>query len=346
MLLACEVINPITYQNWKELLLACENYTFFLSANWAHVLRESYQYTPTYFTLFDHNKLQALIPVMEIDSMLTGRRGISLPFTDYCEPVAENCSQFQDLFDRIITYGKKKGWKVLELRGGGNFFQDAPHSSQYLRHTLDLSKSEEHVFSAFRDSTKRNIKKAISEGVDVKLCTSIESINEFYRLNCLTRKEHGLPPQPYYFFKKVYEDIISKNLGFVALASYNNKIIAGAMYFYLGEKAVYKYGASDKKYHHLRANNLVMWEAIRWYCKAGFKNFCFGRTEFDNPGLRQFKNGWGTKETIIYYYKYDLTKDAFITDNNDMTAFYHKVFKKTPVSVLKILGSLLYKHIG
>lgn len=61
------------------------------------------------------------------------------------------------------------------------------------------------------------------------------------------------------------------------LASFKGTIIAGAIYFHFGEKAVYKYGASDVKYQQLRPNNLVMWEAIRLYCQNGYKSFCFGR---------------------------------------------------------------------
>jgi len=49
----------------------------------------------------------------------------------------------------------------------------------------------------------------------------------------------------------------------VVLASFDQENVAGAIYFHLGEKAVFKYGASDKKFQHLRANNLVMWEAIK-----------------------------------------------------------------------------------
>jgi len=60
-----------------------------------------------------------------------------------------------------------------------------------------------------------------------------------------------------------------------------------------------KYGASEKAYHHLRPNNLIMWEAIKWCAQNGFKTFSLGRTEPENEGLLQFKQGWGTTEKII-----------------------------------------------
>ena len=50
--------------------------------------------------------------------------------------------------------------------------------------------------------------------------------------------------------------MISIENGFVALASYSNRVVAGAVFFHFGSKAIYKYGASDRNYQHLRANNL------------------------------------------------------------------------------------------
>jgi len=56
-----------------------------------------------------------------------------------------------------------------------------------------------------------------TRGLTVTRETSREAMEEFFRLNCLTRKRHGLPPQPAVFFKKIYEHIISPKYGSVFL---------------------------------------------------------------------------------------------------------------------------------
>jgi lipid II:glycine glycyltransferase (peptidoglycan interpeptide bridge formation enzyme) len=216
----------------------------------------------------------------------------------------------------------------------------------YIGHVLDLSQSQGQVFSNFRDSTRRNVKKAMKEGVEVKLDRSLESVKEFCRLNCMTRKEHGLPPQPFHFFKKIYDHVISKNLGMVVLASLNQENVAGAIYFHFGMKAVFKYGASDKKFQNLRANNLVMWEAMRWYSQNGYKSLCLGRTEFENQGLIQFKSGWGTTEQPIHYYQYDFKKGSFVRGSSKVTGFHNKIFRNIPIPISNKIGALLYKHVG
>jgi len=344
--LKIEIIDPRDYSGWDELVISSGHCSFFHSAGWTRVLSESYGYNPLYFTIIENGKLSALVPVMEIKSFLTGHRGVCLPFSDYCEPVIIGNHRFQDMFQFIIDYAKKAGWKTIEFRGGSNLFSDSPALTEYLMHTVDLSRNEDEIFRGLRSSTKRNVKKAVKEGVEVEISSSFDSIKEFYRLNCVTRKKHGLPPQPYNFFMKIYEHIIVESQGFVVSASYKGKIIACAVCFHYGGAALYKYGASDIQFQHLRPNNLVMWAAIKWFLKNGYKSLSLGRTRAENKGLRQFKNGWSAAETVIKYYKYDLAKQMYVSHCPEVRSFYNKLFGKMPVPLLKITGRLLYKHVG
>jgi hypothetical protein len=341
-----QIIDPTKYKGWDDLILSHPDYSFFHSAAWARVLCDTYQYTPLYFTLIDNGKLLALIPVMEANSYLTGRRGVSLPFTDYCEPLITHGIQFSSVFQNIIDYGKRRKWRYLELRGGNTHLPFAMTATSYYGHILDLDEGAEDVFSRFRGSTRRNIRKAEREGVNVAILTSLDSVSEFYKLHCLTRRKHGLPPQPYRFFNNIHRDVISKGLGFVALVSYRNEYIAGAMFFHFGQAAFYKYAASDCQHQHLRPNNLIIWEAIKRYSKNGYKTLCFGRTDIENQGLIRFKSGCGTTEQKIAYYRYDCRKETFISAQSRVAGFYNKIFTKMPIPLLKTVGSVLYKHIG
>jgi hypothetical protein len=339
-------INPMDYPNWDDLILSTPNYSFFHSSFWARVLSESYSYTPTYFMLMNHERPLAIVPAMEVKSVLTGRRGVSLPFTDYCEPLLRGSFPFNEVMDNILRYGKEWGWRSLELRGGRAPSEKAIPSIHYFRHTLNLSPDTDLLFARFRESTRRNIKKGLSEGIEIRQDHSLESLRAFYRLNALTRQQHGLPPQPYSFFKKVHEHILSKGMGFVMLACFKDKVIAGGVFFHIGGKAIYKYSASDRRFWHLRPNNLVMWEAIRWCAQRGFREFCFGRTEMGNQGLRQFKSGWGVEERVISYYKYDMDQGTYVAEHEKMTPTHHRILRQIPIPLLKAVGSLLYRHMG
>ena len=201
--------------------------------------------------------------------------------------------------------------------------------------------------SRFRGSTRRNIRKASENGVRVNLLTTEESTGHFYKLNERTRKDHGLPPQPYRFFEEVYKQVISKGHGFVAAAFSEKRMIAASVYFHFGGNAVYKYGASDKHYWSLRPNDIVMWEAVKWYIENGYRTISLGRTDLTHKGLRQFKNGWGAAEGSINYYRYSLKTGKFMKDDSRRAKFVsNRAVSLAPMVFLRAMGSLLYKHVG
>jgi hypothetical protein len=340
-----QIINPLEYPGWDDLLLTNDKFSFFHTSSWARVLFESYGYKPVYFSFIDNGKLSTLVPVMEINSFITGKRGISLPFSDICPPVVSDSECFSEAIEQVIVHGRKNGWKSIEWRGGENNIGDKVPSSSYYTHTLDVRSSEKELLSKFRSSTKRNIEKAIRESVHVGTHNSLESVKQFYRLNCMTRKKHGLPPQPFYFFGRIFKHIISPRKGFVVLATYKKRPIAGAVYFHFWDKAIFKYGASDFNFQYLRANNLVMWEGVKWCVRNGIKNLSFGITEMQNQGLVQFKKGWNTREEMIHYYKYSLKNNTFEKDQFRGKTSY-LLFQKIPSPLLKFIGFLFYRHVG
>jgi len=343
--MSIEIINPIDYPGWDELVLENEDSSFFHTSAWAAVLRKTYNYKPLYFTIFENGKLATLIPIMEIKSFITGKRGVSLPFTDECPQISDGKEHHKAILDALIKYGKEAQWKYFELRKDIHYFSNQPFFSSFVTHYLDLSRGQNDIFKNFRNSNKRNIKNAQKNGVTAKIYGSMDSVKAFYRLHCRTRKFHGLPAQPWRFFKNIYEHVICSKRGLVVLACYQGRIISGAVYFHFGNQAIYKYGASDRAYLHLRPNNLVMWAAMIWYIQNGYRNLSFGRTELRNNGLLQFKRGWGAKENVIQYYKYDLRDDCFIAKKANIKSSYN-LFKILPLPILKVTGNLIYRHVG
>jgi CelD/BcsL family acetyltransferase involved in cellulose biosynthesis len=338
-----EIAVPWERNNWNDQLPAAEDELFFHTSNWASVLRETYQFAPIYFVEpSPHGTVKGVFPVMEVQSFLTGRRGVALPFSDYCPPVSSDGASTDHAIETVLAYGRKAGWSYFEWRGGSSSRQP---SEKYYRHILTLTDSKQ-MFSRLHDTTRRNIKKAQRENIRVEFQHSLEAIHEFYRLNCMTRREHGLPPQPFSFFRKIHEHVLTQGMGFVALAYLKERVVAGAVYFHFRKEALYKYGASDRNYQQLRANNLLMWEAIQWFARNGFRTLCFGRTDMHHEGLRHFKQGWGTQEKIIEYHRYDFKKEAFVEARSKISGLHTRVFNKLPGPLLKMAGVLLYKHMG
>lgn len=339
------LINPLEVPQWNDWLKNSTDSTIFHSANWARVLSESYGYHPVYFVLPRPDRKMNLLPVMEVDSLFTGKRGVCLSFSDYCAALVENDQQFQQLFQQVIEYGRGRGWRYVEFRGEARLDGQTPREA-YTHHLIKLTKDEAQMRSRLRNSTARNIQKAVKENVVVDMTSSWEGLLDFYRLHCLTRKRQGLPPQPLAFFEKVHGNVIAKGLGFTALARRGDATVAALVCLFFGTNAIYKYGASDPQYQHLRANNLLLWETIKRCGRDGFQSLSLGRTDLKNSGLNIFKDGWGGEKSYLSYYRYDLTAGRFCTGGKDPAQRYRGIFRNMPVSMLRMLGAITYKHLG
>lgn len=341
-----EIIDPVDYPGWDELLLKGGDHSFFHTSAWARVLVESYGYKPIYFASFKDDRLSFLMPFMEVASPLTGKRGVSLPFTDQCAPFVMEREFLQGAINRAIDYGEKSGWRYIEWRDASYFDELTPPSKTFYTHDLSLEMTEAALFSSFRDNNRRNINRAVKDGVAVRIEQSLDAVKTFFRLNCITRKRHGLPPQPYSFFKNIFTHVISKGNGIVVCARHDGKTIAASVFFHFGTSALYKYGASDLAYQNLRPNNLIMWEAIKWYRNLAFSTLSLGRSELDNLGLLQYKRTWGAKESVLKYHRFDYRKKQFVHNLPGVSDVYKKIFSRTPVAILRIAGRLLNKHFG
>jgi hypothetical protein len=296
----------------------------------------------------ENGGLRALLPVMEVDSWLTGKRGVSLPFSDVCgELQIADCglqNEGTELWKAAIRTGEERAWKYLEARGP--LRTSAPTSEIFFGHTLELSKNEEKIFASFDPAVRRAIRKAEKAGVKVEISRSLEGVKEFYELHCRTRKKHGVPPQPFSFFANFYRNVIAHNLGFVAIARLESSAIAANVFVHFGTKAIYKYGASDENFQNFRPANLAMWYGVQWYARAGFDRLDFGRTEKANEGLRRFKLGWGAVEHSIEYFKYDPGTQRFVPGKGESSLLRERILKRIPIPIARIIGSVLYRHVA
>ncbi|OGV53162.1 MAG: hypothetical protein A2X49_03045 [Lentisphaerae bacterium GWF2_52_8] len=339
-------VNPLEETGWDAALQSYPSASIFHTTAWAKVLQATYGYTPVYFTLRESGCLRALLPLMEVDSWLTGKRGVSLPFTDDCEPLCLDAGALTGMLKKVMEYGAERNWRYLECRGGKEFFAGAPASTAFYGHRLILTGGEEAVFARVESAVRRAIRKAEKTGISIEFAQSLDAMRTFYYLHCKTRNRHGLPPQPFRFFQNIHDCILAQNHGFVVLARYQQTPVASAVYFHREKNAIYKYGASDETFQHLRANNLVMWEAIKWYGRHNFQQLHFGRTSLTNQGLRRFKLGWGTEEHNIEYVRYDMRKDGFVTVKDGASGWHSHVFNVLPGFLSRFVGTMLYKHMA
>jgi len=339
------IINPIHNPGWDLVIALHRNAGCFHTSAWAKVLHHTYNHQPFYLQFSRGRRLAALVPLMEVRSPFTGRRGVCLPFSDMCEPLIFDPEVTQLVRDRVVLFARERRWKHLEIRGAKSFQPATTSAAKFYGHTLDLRHRVEELSDRFSSPVRRAIRKAQRNNVGARVVRNREGIEDFYRLHVQTRRRHGLPPQPASFFLNIYEHIIKPGLGFIVLAHRGSRPIAAAIFFRFGKNAVYKYGASDKRFQEFRANNLVMWQGIQLLVRSGVEKLHFGRTDCENDGLRRFKLSWDTQEETIDYFRVDPSGRQCPTPVRREGGLHKRIFGRLPLVFNRLAGSILYPHL-
>jgi hypothetical protein len=344
-------IDPTQDPRWAEFVGRHPKASVFHSVGWLKALRRTYGYEPVVFTTSSPTcELTNGMVFCRVKSWLTGRRLVSLPFSDHCEPLCDSVQDLNFLIRYLQTTLEHQDWKYVEIRPiHVNFGQtgdgiDFIPASTHSLHVLDLHPDLGELFRSLdKDSAQRRIRRAERAGLVEKCGRSNDLLKEFYALFVTTRGRHRLPPIPYAWFRNLvhYQGEALE----IRLAYKDETPVAGILTLQFRDVVYYKYGCSDAQFNKFGAIPWLLWKAIA----AGKSNraieFDMGRTEEGNAGLLAFKNHWVPQPKRLVYWKFPDTS-SFISDDGWKLRMAKRVFSYMPDRLLTITGNLIYRHIG
>jgi CelD/BcsL family acetyltransferase involved in cellulose biosynthesis len=301
MKIAC--IDPRTDPAWSTLLQTSST-SVFHSPNWIQVLTDTYGWDAhAYVLLDDHGAPRAGIPFCRISDVL-GERIVALPFSDYCDPLVTDDESWRLLVDCLLPERSPIAVRCLHNTIPLN---DARFGvvKQAKWHGLDLQPDLETLWRSMHDSTHRAIRKSQRAGLLIRHAQSEQELRAFFDMHLRVRKyKLGLLAQPYRFFQNIWRHFVDTGHGFLLLALYQDKIVAGDFFLEWNDTLYYKFNASLPADLAHRPNDLLIWEAIQYAKSRGFHSLDFGLSDIDQEGLVRYKRKFGTEEKTISFLKY------------------------------------------
>ena len=336
-----ELLDPRTDERWREFIGRAPGATAFHHPAWLELIASQYGYDFEACCLVDGGgRLAAGLPWARVESRLTGRRLVALPFSDACAPLHDGADE-----ERLVAAAdeeRRDQGLGLEVRWGVGAL-DGPSPHLYWRHVLALEADADAVARRARSGIRRGVAKARREGLTFERRTDARAIDDFYRLHLRTRRYQGVPTQSKRFISGL-RALFHEGLGFVALvAPPGLSPIAAAVFLRFGPHLTYKYGASDRAALALRPNNLLFAEVIRWACEDGCRELDFGRTDLANDGLASFKRGWGAEEVPLHYTFAGLEPPRGESRAQQIVG---RVIRNSPPIVGRLTGAAMYRHFG
>jgi len=234
-----------------------------------------------------------------------------IPYTKYTIGTILKGSDICKLnLDLIRKTGKK--FKAIFIKFEPNVLYDKNLAGKYKKmglvegktlftpttFVIDLTKSETDLLKNFSGKTRYNIRLAQRKGVIVVEDSSTKAFEKYLKLTFETAKRQGFYAHTQKYHKLMWKHLHlqstakkSQPIAHLLTAKYKNKIITTWILFSYNKVLYYPYGASSEKYKNVMANNLMMWEAIKFGKKLGCNMFdLWGREE--GKGFTRFKEGY------------------------------------------------------
>lgn len=156
---------------------------------------------------------------------------------------------------------------------------------------IDLTPSKEELMKSFHSKTRYNIRVAQRSGVAIKEDNSDKAFKKYLALTRETVNRQGFYAHTEKYHKLMWEALKKAGIAHLLTARYKDEIITAWILFAWKKFLYYPYGASTEKHKNVMANNLMMWEAIKFGKKLGLTTFdLWGREE--GKGFTKFKEGY------------------------------------------------------
>lgn len=346
-------IDPVHDPRWPLFLGRHSRATVFHTPDWLEALRRTYGYEPLALTTCaPDDELSNGLVFCRIRSWLTGRRLVSLPFSDHCEPLVENEEELKCLLSalkRELDASRSRYAEIRPMTLPTGVPPGLEKAASFWMHRLDLRPSLEELFRGFhRDCVQRRIRRAEREALAYEEGRSEPLLQRFYQLLTLTRRRQQLPPQPLAWFRTLIGCMGDKLE--IRLACKDGHPVASILTLRYKNTLVYKYGCSDAGFNNLGGTQLLFWRAIQKAKHEGLQTLDLGRSDPDNTGLITFKDRWGGKRFPLTYYRlYPAARCApnyVLSAARDQTSAATWVLSHLPDRVLIAAGTLFYRHMG
>jgi lipid II:glycine glycyltransferase (peptidoglycan interpeptide bridge formation enzyme) len=217
----------------------------------------------------------------------------------------QNPQVVENLLKEIEDYSKRE--RIIQTRilvPDSWQLQEVFHKMDYAsakienEYIVNLEEEVQKLWSRIDHNKRRNIKKAVKEGVEIVQSHSHEDLETFISMHEATAKRKGFPTYPRSWFKAIWK-IYKPELSKVFLAYWKGKPVSGVHILIQG-KTVYALSAGSlAQGWEVRPNDIMHWKAMEWACQNGYSKYDMGivsepppNEESDDWGVWRWKREW------------------------------------------------------
>jgi FemAB-related protein (PEP-CTERM system-associated) len=288
-------------------------------------------------------QLVGLLPIVQVDTLLFGNLGCSMPFLNFGGPCADTPAIEAALLTEAAAIVAREQMAYLELRSSRHLGEQFPVSLNKVSLTVRLAPDPDTLWTGFRTAHRQDIRRAYKDGFTGRLGGG-ELLGAFYDVLAESWRDLGTPLYRRRYFESIVEafgDAIR-----IGLVYKGSDVAAAQMSAYHGDTAEGMWLGTRAKYRRQMAGYILYWELLKDACEHGLRTYHLGRSTSES-GAEAFKKKWNATVTQLYWH-YILGTRREMPGLNVSNPKYRRaiaVWQKLPLTVTRLIGPSLARGI-
>ena len=315
------------YSKYEDFLLSFDESLLYYSTNYKEILEDYLNVESKYLLAVDNSdSIKAILPLMKKE----GKYGVVLNSLPFYGSNGGILSRDKDAVNLLVEYYNNLSKEVASSTYITNPLKDNSFDIKcdiidkrvgQWTNIEEEDKIEDDLMKRFHSTVRRNIRKAIKEGIEVEIDNS--QIDFLYETHYENMTSVGGKPKGKRFFE-LLDKYFNKDEYSIYIAKKDGKIISALLLFYYNKTVEYFTPAILREYRNYHSTSLIIYQAMIEASKRGFKWWNWGGTWHTLDGVYRFKQRFGAIDrnynflvTINNQNIYNATKAELLNEYND-----------------------------
>ena len=311
---------------------------------WKDVIERSFGHKTFYLMAESREgKVNGLLPLVHIKSVLFGNYMASMPYFNYGGVCADDEETRNQLLGEAVRIASKEGAEHLELRHTVNLEGELQVKTSKVSMHLSLPSTSEELWKSLSSKLRSQVKRPEKEKMYVQIGREDE-LGSFYNVFCQNMRDLGTPVYPVRFFRNILDRFPQST--WIASVYKDSKPVASGFLVGFKNRMEIPWASALREFNRISVNMLLYWEVLKYSIEQGYEQFDFGRST-PGEGTYRFKKQWGAKPHQLYW-NYWLKNGGPLPEgnpHNPKNKLAITLWRKLPLSVTKMIGPLIAKNL-
>ncbi|MCC7486313.1 MAG: FemAB family PEP-CTERM system-associated protein [Burkholderiales bacterium] len=329
---------------WDAFVAGCPGATFFHRAGWRAVMEEAFGHRTRFLLAESGGRIEGVLPLGEVKSLLFGHTLVSLPFCVYGGPAAATGEACRALTAAACALARRLGVDHLEYRSVLPVNPEWPRRDDlYVTFRKAIDPDPERNLLAIPRKQRAMVRKGIKNGLASEFDPDV---NRFYALFAENVHRQGTPVLPRRYFE-LLRRVFGDDCRVLTVLDVAGSPVSSVLTFYWRDEVLPYYAGDAVAARELAGNDFKYWALMRDAAERGCRLFDYGRSKRDT-GSFHFKKNWGFEPQPLAY-EYFLVKGRGVPDVNPLNPKYRlfiNAWRRMPLGLANLIGPYVVKGLG